>query len=121
VVCRDTLVTRIAAGTALGTVKTWSAETGEKIRDLQRHADMVMSVAYSPSGRYIASAAGEDDMTIKVRDTAESDGTLVSAGHTDDVNCIAFSPDGERLVSVSSDRTIRIWTQADVPVDADTE
>jgi WD40 repeat protein/tRNA A-37 threonylcarbamoyl transferase component Bud32 len=30
-------------------------------------------------------------------------------GHTLPVNCVAFSPDGQRLATVSSDRTLKIW------------
>jgi WD40 repeat protein len=33
-------------------------------------------------------------------------------GHTDEVNAVAFSPDGTWLVSVSCDRTLRIWDAA---------
>ncbi|MGA1839684.1 MAG: hypothetical protein ACMUIU_03580 [bacterium] len=37
----------------------------------------------------------------------------VLAGHTDDVNIVRFSPDGRRIVTVSHDKTIRIWNVAD--------
>jgi len=30
-------------------------------------------------------------------------------GHTSSVNSVGFSPDGQRIVSGSSDRTIRVW------------
>jgi WD40 repeat protein len=33
-------------------------------------------------------------------------------GHTDDVMSVAFSPDGSRLLSVSCDRTARLWNVA---------
>ncbi|SPE38343.1 hypothetical protein SBA3_2850002 [Candidatus Sulfopaludibacter sp. SbA3] len=35
------------------------------------------------------------------------------AGHTDAVNGVAFTPDSSQLVSVSADRTTRVWSVAD--------
>lgn len=51
--------------------------------------------------------------------TAEAEFSLRSAcikdnailcGHTDAVNCASFSPDGKFIVSVSNDKTIRLWS-----------
>jgi len=33
----------------------------------------------------------------------------ILTGHTDHVNSVAFSPDSNRIVSGSSDKTVRIW------------
>ena len=36
-------------------------------------------------------------------------GLQTLTGHTDKVLCVAFSPDGKRIVSGSSDGTLKIW------------
>ena len=76
---------------------------------LQGHGDEpVLSVAFSPDGRHIAS--GSSDRMICVWDAQT--GSLVGnplEGHIDWVLSVAFSPDGRYIVSGSSDSTIRVW------------
>ncbi|KZP08560.1 WD40 repeat-like protein [Athelia psychrophila] len=68
---------------------------------------IVWSVAYSPEGDRVASAAGR---TIQVW-TAHT-GELVAGpfeGHEGPVKSIAFSPDGKRIASGSDDHTVCVW------------
>jgi WD40 repeat protein len=69
--------------------------------------DQVLSVAFSPDGRRLASASG--DQTIKVWDTASSQELRTLKGHTGRVQSVAFSrPEGSRLASGSEDQTIKV-------------
>jgi WD40 repeat protein len=82
------------------------------------HQGVVTNVAYRPDGWQLASGASKDwrkygstdpeDNSVRFWDaqTGKLIGTL--EGHSE-VSSIAYSPDGQRLVSGSSDETVRLW------------
>ena len=81
------------------------------ITTLEGHADVVLSVAYSPDGKTLAS--GAEDGTIKLWDVATGQNVAILEGHIssiiNDVSSIAYSPDGKTLASGSWDNTIKLW------------
>jgi WD40 repeat protein len=67
----------------------------------------ILSVAFSPDGKFIASAG--KDHSVRLFNASSGSMSASFTQHTDEVRAIAFSPDGKMLASASDDRTIKIW------------
>ena len=76
--------------------------------------DPVMTAAFSPDSRRIATASGNDVRLWAADGVGEP---LVLRGHDGEVWSAAFSPDGQRVVTASDDHTVRVWA-ADRPAAA---
>jgi uncharacterized protein with WD repeat/mono/diheme cytochrome c family protein len=95
-------------------INLWKVGDGALDRRLRGLAERVYEVAYSPDGKWMATASGDPGQfgAVKlwlaepqgggkpVRDLLES---------TDCVFAVAFSPDGKSLAAAGADRAIRIW------------
>lgn len=93
-----------------GEVKLWDVATGKTNKILKGHREAVLTVAFSPDGKTLAS--GSKDKTIKLWDVPSGNNTSTLEEHNEDVNSVAFSPDGKILVSGSKDKTIKLWDVA---------
>lgn len=85
---RDTMFKGVVSMQYDGTVRVWRVATGETVRVLSGHTSAVSSVAFSPDGRQILSAAPD---SVRLWDVASGATLRVMAEFA---NSAAFSPDG---------------------------
>ncbi|XP_062887094.1 notchless protein homolog 1 [Mobula hypostoma] len=74
---------------------------------LEGHTEAVISVAFSPSGKYLASGSG--DTTVRFWDLSTETPQFTAKGHKHWVLSIAWSPDGKRLASGCKNSQIFLW------------
>ena len=101
--------TRNADKCTKGQTLLWDAETHRPIgQPLTGHTDFVVSVAFGPDGKTLASGSYDNNIILWDIESRRPIGQPLS-GHTDIVTSVAFSPDGKTLASGSYDKSIILW------------
>ncbi len=88
-------------------VRLWDARTGGRLGSIADRSVPLLSAAFSPDGRLLATAAG--DATIGLWDLASGREVRRLDGRTHLLGAIAFAPDGRTLAAAGYDDAIRLW------------
>jgi WD40 repeat protein len=97
-----------------GELIVWDIETGQqrfRVAGGQLGDGALECAAFSPDGNELAAGTINGDLSgdIVIRNAATGEEIRRLKGHRRIVNCLAYSGDGQRIISGSSDRTVRLW------------
>jgi WD40 repeat protein len=99
-----------AAPCSANRVGVWDTASGALVRSLTVHTNTVNAVAYSPDGRWLASAG--NDGLVALWDTAQGSLAYTLTLHTAAVAAVAFTPDSQTLASGGYDGQVILWDVA---------
>jgi WD40 repeat protein len=74
---------------------------------LPGHGDRITAAAFSPDGRFAATASR--DRTARVWSLDDGKVVATLSGHGDALTDVSFSPDGSTVLTASRDGTVRTW------------
>ena len=97
----------LAVGLLNGKVEILDGDTFKKIHTLHNNSNCILSICFSPDGKYLA--CSYINRTIKIWDSKEFQILNVIILDIYDADMICFSPNGKYLASLSYNKTIEIW------------
>lgn len=91
-----------------GDISLWEVSSGRLLQNwTERHTDAVLSLDFSPDGRWLAS--GASDKMAKVTEVASGKQVHALEGHTHHVLGVAFRGDARILATAGGDGVVLIW------------
>jgi U4/U6 small nuclear ribonucleoprotein PRP4 len=100
----------LASSGADRTINLWSLQSESPLHSLKGHFDVVSSVTYHPSSKYLVSTSF--DKTWRLWDLETQQSLLVQEGHSRGVYTAACQVDGSLLATSGLDCIARIWCAA---------
>ncbi len=82
---------------------------GSLLYTYRGHTDRILTVAWSPNGKYIASGSLDKTVQVWATNPGEHFQPYIYRGHTAGVQTVAWSPDSNRVASGSIDKTVQVW------------
>lgn len=93
-----------------GSVYVWDVSEGKQHQRLEGHDGVIMSVAWSPDGRQLATGGGgKEGGQLFIWEMHSGKRVHALIGLSDGVSALAWSPDGKQLISGDSDGRLCWW------------
>ena len=105
----------LATGSFDGIIRLWDAVTGDKLKELEGHQNVVYALAFSGDGRNLAS--GSFDRTVRLWEVFSGQPITTWKGHAGSVGSVAMTPNGRMVVSGSADTNLILWDATGRAVD----
>jgi WD40 repeat protein len=102
---------RLVTASSDMTMRIWDMQQRARGVILSGHSSPVRQALFMPDGRRVITTANDRHVMLFDADTGRRlDQDRFTAVHPDRVNGLALSPNGDRFVTVSRDRTAKIWS-----------
>jgi WD40 repeat protein len=99
-------------------VRVYEVATGRQVFALEGHTDQITSLAFSPDGKTLATAAGDHwhpkDKTIRIWDTADGRELRRIDVAKNGARQVAYLPSGRAIVSLGMDGVATVWDIAEI-------
>ena len=99
----------VAVGYAPYFLALWDSST-QKERLIEGHSNWVVSLAFSPDGKKLASGAGDSSARVWDVESGKELGRIRFDGQSTYVYSVSFSPDGSMLLAATAGKTIVVQT-----------
>ena len=96
----------VAAGYAPQDIILWDAREEKLLKILEGHSNWVVSLAFSPNGRFLISGAGDSTARIWAVESGDEIGRLRFPGSSTYIESVGFSPDGEKVFAMAEGKLI---------------
>lgn len=116
--------TIVASGGADNLIRVWDARTLRSLAVLKSHTETPALLAFSPDGKWLASAAGTSitpkDREVRLWAVDGANTRLAAVGNSHEpeaniVHAMQFTPDSKSLFTVSQHGEVRSWDLTAVP------
>jgi WD40 repeat protein len=96
----------LAAGCGDNSIRLYDGQTG-KLQNLSGHTDLVLTLAFGPTDRLLASAGRDRD--VRLWDVGHSKKSRLLGKHEDVVVHVSFNRNGTQIASSAKDLAVRLW------------